>query len=391
MQHSDLGWVLLYAFRRRLEEALRRRTTLEAGDQPTLAMGFVDLVDFTPTSASMQTDELGRLLGRFEALASDVITEAGGRVVKLIGDEAMLVFPTADQAAQGAIELVDACAAGDLPSARAGLSLGQVLARGGDYFGRPVNLASRLVDVAPPDTVLADDAFVEAISATMTLVIEPQTPKRLKGLGSVHVRASVQLAASRAATTQAGRPGSCANRWSSAVDAPCANGPGMSKPYAARHWSPCVRPLTSLNATSAVSGVGAALHGHSTTPPTISTSTPVSPSTGGSRSSRRRSTRWIVSFSCGPLFGITCQMTAVSSSFSCGGEASATSGSAAPGGGAPASAAAFSAAARSMSMVSTSRSNPSVASAANSDARVGKWRSGAPWGHAGAAGDGAEG
>jgi adenylate cyclase len=186
VQHSDLGWVLLYAFRRRLEEALRRRSTLEAGDFPTLAMGFVDLVDFTRTSGSMQTDELGRLLGRFEALASDVITEAGGRVVKLIGDEAMLAFPTADQAAHGAIELVDACAAGDLPSARAGLSLGQVLARGGDYFGRAVNLASRLVDVAPPDTVLADDAFVEAITGTMALVIEPQGRKRLKGLGSVH-------------------------------------------------------------------------------------------------------------------------------------------------------------------------------------------------------------
>jgi adenylate cyclase len=187
VQDSDLGWVLLYAFRRRLEEALRRRTSLEAGGYPTLAVGFVDLVGFTRTSSSMQTDELGRLLSRFEALSSDVITEAGGRVVKLIGDEAMLAFPTADQAAQGTIELVDACAGGDLPSARAGLSLGQVLARGGDYFGRAVNLASRLVDVAPPDTVLVDDAFREAIGSTMTLVIEPQKRRRLKGLGSVRV------------------------------------------------------------------------------------------------------------------------------------------------------------------------------------------------------------
>jgi adenylate cyclase len=187
VQESDLGWVLLYAFRRRLEEALRRRTTLEAGDYPMLAVGFVDLVGFTRMSGSMQSDELGRLLGRFEALTSDVITEAGGRVVKLIGDEAMLVFPTAERAAQGAIELVDACAASGLPSARAGLSLGQVLARGGDYFGRAVNLASRLVDVAPPDTVLADDAFTKAIDGTMTLVIEPQRRKRLKGLGSVRV------------------------------------------------------------------------------------------------------------------------------------------------------------------------------------------------------------
>jgi adenylate cyclase len=185
VEHSDLGWVLLYAFRRRLEEALRRRATSEAGDHPTLAIGFVDLVGFTRTSGSMEIDELGRLLGRFEAVASDVITEAGGRVVKLIGDEAMFVSPTPEGAAQGAIELVHACAAGELPSARAGLSLGPVLARGGDYFGRAVNLARRLVDVAPPDTVLADDAFAEAIARSSALVIEPQGRERLKGLGSV--------------------------------------------------------------------------------------------------------------------------------------------------------------------------------------------------------------
>jgi adenylate cyclase len=186
LEHSDVGWVLFYAFRRRLEEGLRRRTTLEAGDHPTLAVGFVDLVDFTRTSGHMQMDDLGRLLGRFEALASDIITEAGGSVVKLIGDEAMLVFATAEGAAQGALELVDACAAGDLPSARAGLSLGPVLARGGDYYGRAVNLASRLVDVAPPDTVLADDRLAEAIADNSALAIEPYGQKRLKGIGSVH-------------------------------------------------------------------------------------------------------------------------------------------------------------------------------------------------------------
>jgi adenylate cyclase len=186
LEHSDVGWVLLYVFRRRLEEALRRRTTVEAGDQPTLAVGFVDLVDFAHTSGSMQTDELGRLLGRFEGLASDIITEAGGRVVKLIGDEAMLVCPTPEGAAQGAIELVDACAQAELPSARAGLSLGPILARGGDYFGRAVNLASRLVNVAPPDTVLADDRFAEAIADSVALAIEPHGQKQLKGIGSVH-------------------------------------------------------------------------------------------------------------------------------------------------------------------------------------------------------------
>jgi adenylate cyclase len=134
----------------------------------------------------MPAADLGRLLGRFEALASDIVTETGGRVVKLIGDAAMLVFPTAERAAQGAIELVDACAAGRLPSARAGLSLGPVLARGGDYFGRSVNLASRLVAVAPPDTVLADGPFAQAITDNSALAIEPYGNTPLKGLGTVH-------------------------------------------------------------------------------------------------------------------------------------------------------------------------------------------------------------
>ena len=186
VEHSGLGWVLLYAFRRRLDEALRRRTTEEAGDHLTLAIGFVDLVGFSRVSGSAHADELGRLLESFEALASDVITEAGGRVIKLIGDEAMFACPSPEGAAQGAIELVDACRAGDLPSARAGLSWGPLLARGGDYFGRSVNLASRLVNVAPPDSVLADDPFADAIAGNSALVIEPQGQKQLKGLGKVH-------------------------------------------------------------------------------------------------------------------------------------------------------------------------------------------------------------
>jgi class 3 adenylate cyclase len=57
-------------------------------------------------------------------LASDITTEAGGRVVKLIGNEAMLVFPTAEGAAQGAIELVDARSSLGEDMPRHGLAVG---------------------------------------------------------------------------------------------------------------------------------------------------------------------------------------------------------------------------------------------------------------------------
>jgi adenylate cyclase len=185
LERSDMGWLLLYGLRRRLDEALRRRATIPAGDSHTAAVGFVDLVDFTRTSGSMETEELGRLLADFESLASDVVTEAGGQIVKLIGDEAMFVSPGARGAARGAVELVDACAENDLPPARAGLALGPMLVRGGDYFGRAVNVASRLVDSAPPGAVLGDEGIIEAIRDDPNLRAEPEGPKRLKGLGQV--------------------------------------------------------------------------------------------------------------------------------------------------------------------------------------------------------------
>ena len=142
---------------------------------------------FTRVSGSLQDDEFAGLLSRFESLASDIVTEAGGRVVKLIGDEAMFVAPAAPGSARAALELVVACKSNGLPTARAGLAVGPVLARGGDYFGRAVNLASRLVDTAPPGGVLADDQLADAIRQDTTIAHEPVGRQPIRGLGDVDV------------------------------------------------------------------------------------------------------------------------------------------------------------------------------------------------------------
>jgi class 3 adenylate cyclase/SAM-dependent methyltransferase len=181
LEHSDLGWLLFYALRRRLDETLRRRATTEIGEHPVLAVGFVDLVGFTRASGRLDEAGLGHMLTRFEALAWDAVTEAGGRLVKLIGDEAMLVCPTAADAARAALEIVEASAGSDLPAARAGLAIGPLLPRGGDYFGAPVNLASRLVTRADPGTVVVDERFKAAL--TEGFVFEPLERRPLKGIG----------------------------------------------------------------------------------------------------------------------------------------------------------------------------------------------------------------
>ncbi len=127
------------------------------------AVGFVDLVGFTPISAKMSPQELGDFLGDFEGRAHDVVTAAGARVVKFIGDEVMFVSTDPDAACRAASALMSGFElAGDHVVPRGALAYGNVLLRGGDYYGSIVNLASRLVDKAMPQEILVTDEMASA-------------------------------------------------------------------------------------------------------------------------------------------------------------------------------------------------------------------------------------
>ena len=115
--------------------------------------------------------------------------------MKLIGDEAMLVCPTAAGAARAALEILAATASRDLPAARAGLALGPLLARGGDYFGPAANLASRLIAGAHHGTVVADARLAEALRGDPAVSLTALGRRRLKGVGEIDVFALASVAA----------------------------------------------------------------------------------------------------------------------------------------------------------------------------------------------------
>jgi adenylate cyclase len=50
----------------------------------------------------------------------------------------------------------------EFPRLRAGIAHGSVHVQAGDYYGRPVNLASRLTAIAKPGSVLLDTAAKQA-------------------------------------------------------------------------------------------------------------------------------------------------------------------------------------------------------------------------------------
>jgi adenylate cyclase len=119
-----------------------------------LAVGFVDLVGFTPLSLHTSPSTLLELIGEFEGKAFDVASAHRGRIVKHIGDEVMFVAPDAGAGCAIARDITAAFGSGIEP--RGGVCFGDVIARHGDYYGPVVNLASRLADLAIPGEVLVD-------------------------------------------------------------------------------------------------------------------------------------------------------------------------------------------------------------------------------------------
>ena len=134
---------------------------LESGRE--IAVAFADLVGFTKLGERLDPAELGQLTDRLGELAGDV-ARGPVRLVKLIGDAAMLSSNDAEELLDAALELVSASEqeGEGFPLLRAGVAFGRAVARAGDYYGRPVNLASRLTAVARPGSVLCDEAMQEA-------------------------------------------------------------------------------------------------------------------------------------------------------------------------------------------------------------------------------------
>jgi len=120
-----------------------------------VTVAFADLAGFTALSDELSIEELGRVAGRFEHLVNSLAVPPV-RLVKVLGDGAMLVCPDADPLVRAMLELVDAAAGeGYLPPVHAGIAHGPALHSAGDWLGRTVNLAARLCAAAPPGAVLA--------------------------------------------------------------------------------------------------------------------------------------------------------------------------------------------------------------------------------------------
>lgn len=160
-----------YVFNLHMRERIRtgylnatERATGKIEGARSVGVAFADLVGFTKLGENLDPEDIGGVAGELAEMASGV---AGGpvRLVKTIGDAAMLVSDDYEALVDATLELV-ACAdeaREGFPQLRAGAACGPALSRAGDWYGRPVNVASRVTSLARPGSVLVHGDMREQI------------------------------------------------------------------------------------------------------------------------------------------------------------------------------------------------------------------------------------
>jgi len=142
---------------------------------------FADLAGFTRLGEAIRPEDLERIASRFAELAHDA-ARSPVRFIKSIGDAVMLISFDAVPLLHAVLDLIDAAAENDLPPLRVGVASGLAVSRAGDWFGSPVNVASRVTAEARPGTVMVADSARDAVGNAAGLEWTPAGARRLKGV-----------------------------------------------------------------------------------------------------------------------------------------------------------------------------------------------------------------
>ena len=178
--------ILFVQLRRVLEgeavDAKERAAGVALPGARQLAVAFADMVGFTQLGEAVPPEELVGLVERLADLAREVV-HPPVRLVKTIGDAVMLVSSDAVKLLDTTLRLLEAAAADQtLPTLRIGMASGWAVSRARDWFGSPVNVASRVTDVAEPGTILLEGEARAAIGDAASYAWSFVGTRALKGV-----------------------------------------------------------------------------------------------------------------------------------------------------------------------------------------------------------------
>jgi len=145
------------------------------------AMSFLDLVGYTRLTEERGDAAAAALAETLAVLVNQSSREHGGVPVKWLGDGVMVHFREPAGAVLSALRMVRQLPEAGLPPAHVGVAAGPVVAQGGDYFGRTVNLAARIAARASAGQVLVSGSVAETAPPPGVTFVE-LGELRLKGI-----------------------------------------------------------------------------------------------------------------------------------------------------------------------------------------------------------------
>ncbi len=149
-------------------------------------------VDVAGYSRLMNEDEVGTLAtlnSHMNELVEPCVERHHGRIVKLMGDGALIEFPSVVGAVQCAHEVQTGIAERNVDQPherriefRIGVNLGDVIVEGDDIFGDGVNVAARLEGLAEPGGICISGAAAEQVRKKLDLAFHFDGEHRLKNI-----------------------------------------------------------------------------------------------------------------------------------------------------------------------------------------------------------------
>ena len=147
------------------------------------AIAFLDLTGYSALAEERGDEAAAELAAGLASVVQEAARTQGCRPIKWLGDGVMFHFSDSGRAIRSALDLVEQTERAIAVPARIGINAGTVIAQEGDYFGRTVNVASRIADYARPHEVLvSEDARRSASVANVEFELIGDVP--LKGVSN---------------------------------------------------------------------------------------------------------------------------------------------------------------------------------------------------------------
>src|SRR6266496_718862 len=159
-------------------------------ERTLVALWFADIAGYSAHAAKDESGAL-HLVQILQELASEIVPQFRGRIVKFVGDVVLAQFPSAELAVRAAVTLNNSYnhrseAISPIGHLRIGVHLADVaIAPDGDLYGDGVNTASRIQQAAEPGQVVISQDVWRQLRGRSEFRFEHLGDRSLKGIGPI--------------------------------------------------------------------------------------------------------------------------------------------------------------------------------------------------------------